>query len=56
MTGSGSRDQSPGPGYRSSRFFKCEIEKLKSSKKIKREFLSKNFFVYYNTLSNTYVI
>ena len=36
-------------------FFKCEIEKLMSAKIIKRGFLSKNVFVYYNILSFTYV-
>ena len=36
-------------------FFKCEIEKLKSAKNIKRGFLTKNVFVYCNILSNTYV-
>ena len=34
-------------------FLKCEIEKLKSAKNIKRDFLSKNFFyiaIFYQTL------
>ena len=37
-------------------FFKCKIEKLKLAKIIKRGFLSKNFSVYRNILSYTYLI
>ena len=36
--------------------FKRETAKMKSAKNIKKGFLRKNFFVYCNILSNTYVI
>ena len=36
-------------------FIKCEIEKLKSAKNIKRGFLRKNIFVYCNILLNTHL-